>query len=78
MLGGAGKARALAVLARADTPQQHHKTSPCLSPANNKALVWPRSARLSREVETFIDRFRSVPAFTANLTMELFQKQTQC
>jgi len=38
----------------------------------------PRSNRLAREVETFIDRFRSVPAFTANLTMELFQKQTQC
>lgn len=38
----------------------------------------PCSNRLSREVETFIDRFRSVPAFTANLTMELFQKQTQC
>lgn len=76
---GAGKGPALAVLAGASMPQQHHKTArPCLSPANNKALVWPRSARLSREVETFIDRFRSVPAFTANLTMELFQKQTQC
>ena len=23
-------------------------------------------------------RFKSVPAFTANLTMELFQRQTQC
>ena len=23
-------------------------------------------------------RFKSIPAFTANLTMELFQKQTQC
>ncbi len=38
----------------------------------------PRSARLQREVETFIDRFRSIPAFTANLTMDYFQKQTQC
>lgn len=38
----------------------------------------PCSARLQREVETFIDRFRSIPAFTANLTMDYFQKQTQC
>ena len=33
--------------------------------------------RLAREVETFVDRFKSIPALTANLTMELFQKQTQ-
>ncbi|KAK9907279.1 hypothetical protein WJX75_000576 [Coccomyxa subellipsoidea] len=33
---------------------------------------------LPREVETFITRFKSIPAFTANLTMEMFQKQTQC
>ncbi|CAL8462910.1 g2444 [Coccomyxa elongata] len=32
---------------------------------------------LDREVETFITRFKSIPAFTANLTMEMFQKQTQ-
>ena len=31
-----------------------------------------------QEVQTFISKFRSIPAFTANLTMELFQKQTQC
>mmetsp|Transcript_3177 Transcript_3177/g.9010 ORF Transcript_3177/g.9010 Transcript_3177/m.9010 type:complete len:779 (-) Transcript_3177:5355-7691(-) len=31
-----------------------------------------------REVQTFIGKFGSIPAFTANLTMELFQKQTQC
>lgn len=36
------------------------------------------SSQLAREVETFIDRFKSIPAFTANLTMEYFQKQTQC
>jgi hypothetical protein len=30
------------------------------------------------EVQTFIHKFKSIPAFTANLTMELFQKQTQC
>lgn len=35
------------------------------------------SGRMAREVETFIDRFRSVPAFTANLTLENFQRQTQ-
>ncbi|KAK2077212.1 hypothetical protein QBZ16_004846 [Prototheca wickerhamii] len=35
------------------------------------------TTRLAREVETFIDRFRSVPAFTANLTLENFQRQTQ-
>jgi mitotic spindle assembly checkpoint protein MAD1 len=33
--------------------------------------------RLAREVETFVDRYRSVPAFTANLTMENFQRHTQ-
>jgi mitotic spindle assembly checkpoint protein MAD1 len=33
--------------------------------------------RLAREVETFVDRFHSIPAFTANLTMENFQRQTQ-
>uniref|UniRef100_A0A061R603 Mitotic spindle assembly checkpoint protein MAD1 n=3 Tax=Tetraselmis sp. GSL018 TaxID=582737 RepID=A0A061R603_9CHLO len=40
----------------------------------------PFTAQPSRqqEVQTFIAKFRSIPAFTANLTMELFQKQTQC
>ena len=33
--------------------------------------------RLAREVETFVERYRSVPAFTANLTMENFQRHTQ-
>ena len=33
--------------------------------------------RLVREVETFVERYKSIPAFTANLTMENFQKQTQ-
>ncbi|KAG2441944.1 hypothetical protein HXX76_003549 [Chlamydomonas incerta] len=34
--------------------------------------------RLSREVETFVRKFSCIPALTANLTMENFQKQTQC
>ncbi|KAG2451610.1 hypothetical protein HYH02_003391 [Chlamydomonas schloesseri] len=34
--------------------------------------------RLSREVETFVRKFNCIPALTANLTMENFQKQTQC
>ena len=34
--------------------------------------------RLKRDVETFIGRFKSIPAFTANLTMENFQKNTHC
>ncbi len=33
--------------------------------------------RLRQEVDTFIGRFKSIPAFTANLTMENFQKHTQ-
>ncbi len=33
--------------------------------------------RLKQEVATFIGRFHSIPAFTANLTMENFQKHTQ-
>lgn len=32
--------------------------------------------RLKQEVATFIVRFKSIPAFTANLTMENFQKHT--
>ena len=36
------------------------------------------SAKWSREVDTFISKFRCIPAFTANLTIENFQKQTQC
>ena len=36
------------------------------------------SERCSREVNTFIVKFRCIPAFTANLTIENFQKQTQC
>lgn len=30
------------------------------------------------DVETILCRFKSIPAFTANLTMENFQKQTRC
>lgn len=33
--------------------------------------------KLQREVDTFIERFKSIPAFTANLTMEWFQRHTQ-
>jgi hypothetical protein len=47
---------------------------------DNRLVLVPTdfSGTLQREVETFIERFRSIPAFTANLTMEYFQKQTQC
>ncbi|KAK9820056.1 hypothetical protein WJX72_005559 [[Myrmecia] bisecta] len=34
--------------------------------------------KLQKEVETFIVRYKSIPALTANLTMDMFQKQTQC
>jgi len=30
------------------------------------------------QVDTFVNKFKSIPAFTANLTMEGFQKATQC
>ena len=36
------------------------------------------SKRLAREVDTFVHKFHCIPALTANLTMENFQKQTQC
>lgn len=36
------------------------------------------SGRCAREADTFIRKFSSIPAFTANLTMDNFQKQTQC
>lgn len=32
--------------------------------------------RLKQEVDMFIVRFKSIPAFTANLTLENFQKHT--
>ncbi|KFM22749.1 Mitotic spindle assembly checkpoint protein MAD1 [Auxenochlorella protothecoides] len=35
------------------------------------------TGRLAQEAATFVDRFRSIPAFTANLTLENFQRQTQ-
>jgi hypothetical protein len=31
-----------------------------------------------RQVEMFVKRFRSVPGFTANHTVELFNKHTLC
>ncbi|KAG2488979.1 hypothetical protein HYH03_012420 [Edaphochlamys debaryana] len=34
--------------------------------------------RLAREVGTFVTKFNCIPALTANLTMDNFQKQTQC
>ncbi len=37
-------------------------------------LPTPLSKALAKEVSTFVERFASVPAFTANLTMDLFQK----
>lgn len=30
------------------------------------------------QVDTFVGRFRCIPALTANLTMEGFQRATQC
>lgn len=48
--------------------------------ANNsglKLLPSPYLDKLKQEVETFIGRFRSIPAFLANLTMEHFQKDTR-
>lgn len=56
-------------------PLNTHYT--CLPP-HLPAHSLPRSAGMQREVDTFVDRFRSIPAFTANLTLEHFQKQTQC
>ncbi len=40
-------------------------------------LPTPYTERLKQEVETYIGRFRSIPAFLANLTMENFQKSSQ-
>ena len=36
------------------------------------------TASLQLHVDTFIRKFGSIPAFTANLTMENFSKMTQC
>ncbi|KDD76709.1 hypothetical protein H632_c131p0, partial [Helicosporidium sp. ATCC 50920] len=46
--------------------------------AGVELLPTPYSEReLRLEQETFLKKFGSVPAFTANLTMELFQRQTR-
>ena len=37
----------------------------------------PYATRHRVEVSTFLERYRSIPAFTANLTMELFNARTQ-
>jgi len=37
----------------------------------------PYSESLQREVDMFIGRYKSIPAFTSNLTMDIFQTQTQ-
>jgi mitotic spindle assembly checkpoint protein MAD1 len=37
---------------------------------------YSESAEVKLGVETFVTRFRSVPGFVANLTMELFNRQT--
>ncbi|KAL3148911.1 hypothetical protein ABBQ32_001779 [Trebouxia sp. C0010 RCD-2024] len=51
-----------------------------MNPDQQLILVSNRyvQSQLHKEVETFIVRFKSIPAFTANYTMEQFQKQTQC
>jgi hypothetical protein len=47
------------------------------SPGGAMALLpTPLSARMQRDVDTFIGRFRSIPALTANLTMDIFQRTT--
>ena len=34
--------------------------------------------QLKTEVQTFLERYKSAPAFLANYTIEMFQKDTQC
>ena len=36
------------------------------------------SETMQREVDMFVNRYKSIPAFLSNLTMDIFQKQTQC
>jgi hypothetical protein len=49
-----------------------------LSKAKGIRLVpTPYSDSLRKQVETFLSKYKSVPAFTANLTMELFNQGTQ-
>ena len=45
---------------------------------NGRAELVPNafSAGMQREVDAYLGRFHSVPAFTANLTMDLFQRHT--
>jgi hypothetical protein len=49
-----------------------------LSKAKGIRLVpTPYSEGLRQQVDTFLSKYKSVPAFTANLTMELFNQATQ-
>ncbi len=49
-----------------------------LSKAKGIRLVpTPYSEGLRQQVDTFLSKYKSVPAFTANLTMELFNQSTQ-
>ena len=63
-------------------PMHEEKESLFLSFAlsDGKAELVPTeySETMQREVDTFIGRYKTVPAFTANLTMDIFNKQTQC
>ena len=49
--------------------------------AGGQMVLVPNSytqQRLKAETATFLDRFKCIAAFTANLTMDNFNKQTQC
>jgi mitotic spindle assembly checkpoint protein MAD1 len=37
-----------------------------------------QDSEVKKQVDTFVRRFRSIPGFTANLTMEQFNKHTLC
>jgi len=51
---------------------------PPYKPRDMEMIPSDFSRRHQTEVDTFVGRFKSISAFTANLTMELFQQQTQC
>lgn len=48
-----------------------------LQPKGMQILPTEYTTRLQHEVDTYIGRFCSIPAFLANLTMENFQKSSQ-
>lgn len=72
--------RAQFTLTPAGQEHNHHSSLAFKLMRDGCMVLQPTTATIkqyTREIETFIERFKSIPAFIANLTMENFQKDTK-